>query len=298
MTTRVTESVSSGSGGTDDPPELNKKKLEALKKVTSFTFGVVPLKVKIHGTVTATWNVTIPPISQTNGFDIVIVLNGVAVPPSGSKTFTVSNNTTFSLSAAIADDLQVQRILKSQPVIVDTSDCHAQNFPTSLVTNPLKDALDGSFGGSSKFQFRDPGKTQLTVGNASLDIQIPLTLNVPNWFDADMDIHVQLTIGGRDGVIVVTAPVVNASVDWSLLSDILSVGCTSAVASGMTQLAQVFVEQIVDAQIRPAVKKGLESLVGLAVASAQGLDPQHRPYAMTTMVFSRTSGIVITSCPQ
>jgi len=285
-----------GTGGSG----IKDKEREALQKVTKFTFGVAPFKVKVHGTVTATWDVTIPPIEETFGFGIAIQLNGEAVAPTGSKTFKIDDNfsKTFRLTAVIDDDPQVGRILKSQQVIVDTSDCHDQSFPASAVTNPVKEQLDAAFSGSSDFKFRDPAKTQLTVGNAALDIRLPLSLNVPHWFDADMDVHVQLTIGGSRGVIVVAAPVVNASVDWSLLSDILSGGCTSAVAAGMTKLAQVFFEHIVDAEIRPGVKGLLEGLVNVATASAQGLDPQHRPYGMTTLIFSQTSGIAITSCPK
>jgi hypothetical protein len=274
------------------------KEKAALDKVTEFTFGVVPFKVKVGGTVTANWNVTIPSIDETGGFDIFITLNGEPVAASGSKTFRIEQNTSFRLVAVIDDPLLVSRLLKQRGVIVDLSDCHSLPFPTSVLTVPLKDAVDAAFSGNGQFQFRDPAKSQLTVGNASLDIRVPLTLDVPDWFDADMDIHVQLTIGGRDGVVIVAAPVVEASVDWSLLSDILSGGCTVAVATGMSKLAQVFLQEIVDAQIRPFVKAILEGVVSEAVAAAQGLDPAHRPYAMTQMVFSQASGIVITACPK
>ena len=292
---RETESSEAGNPlalGTRD------KEKAALEKVTKFTFSVVPFKVKVGGTVTATWNVTIPSIDETGGFEISITLNGEPVAASGSKTFTIDQNTSFKLVAVIDDPLKVSRVLKQRMVIVDTSDCHSLPFPASVLTAPLKDAVDAAFSGSGQFQFRDPAKTQLTVGNASLDIRVPLTLDVPDWFDADMDIHVQLTIGGRDGVVIVAAPVVEASVDWSLLSDILSGGCTAAVATGMTKLAQVFLEEIVDAQIRPFVKAILEGVVNEAVGSAQAQDPEHRPYAMTQMIFSQFSGILITACPK
>jgi len=274
------------------------KEKAALEKVTEFSFHVVPFKVKVGGTVTATWDVTIPSIDETGGFEIFITLNGEPVAASGSKSFKVDQNTAFRLVAVIDDPLVVSRLLKQQIVTVDLSDCRSLSFPASVLTAPLKNAVDAAFSGNGQFQFRDPAKSQLTVGNASLDILIPLTLDVPDWFDADMDIHVQLTIGGRDGVVIVAAPVVEASVDWSLLSDILSGGCTVAVATGMSKLAQVFLQEIVDAQIRPFVKAILEGLVSEAIASAQAQDPEHRAYAMTQMIFSQFSGIQITACPQ
>src|SRR5262249_56638269 len=52
------------------------KEKAALQKVIEFTFHVVPLKVKVGGTVTATWDVTIPSIDETDGFEIFITLNG------------------------------------------------------------------------------------------------------------------------------------------------------------------------------------------------------------------------------
>jgi len=274
------------------------KEKAALEKVTEFTFHVVPFKVKVGGTVTATWDVTIPSIDETGGFEIFITLNGEPVPASGSKSFKVDQNTAFRLVAVIDQPLVVSRILKQEIVTVDLSDCRSLPFPASVLTVPVKNAVDAAFSGNGQFQFRDPAGTQLTVGNASLDIRVPLTLDVPDWFDADMDIHVQLTIGGRDGVVIVAAPVVEATVDWSLLSDILSGGCTVAVATGMSKLAQVFLQEIVDAQIQPFVKGILEGVVSEAVASAQAQDPAHRPYAMTQMIFSQFSGILITACPQ
>jgi hypothetical protein len=279
------------SGG---PPPPNPAEIAALKKVTKFTFGVVPVKVQINGTVTANWNVTIP---QT-GFDIFIKLNGVAVAASGTQTFKMTKNTTFSLGAAIDDEPPVGRILKSQVVVVNLSDCKDFPFGTYLITNKLKDTLDGSFSGNGQFSFRDgTDMTQLTVGDGTLDINIPLTLNVPDWFDADMDIHVQLMLGGSSGVVIVEAPVVQATVDWSLLSAILSGGCSDAVGAGMSKLAQVFVEQIVDAQIRPGVAQGLQNLVNASIASAHSQDPQQRTFVMSTLIFSKASGIVVSVCP-
>ena len=57
----------------------------------------------------------------------------------------------------------------------------------------------------------------MTAGDAGLvDIHVPITINVPDWFDADMDIHIQLTISrSTNGHVFVAAPVVDPTAEAS-----------------------------------------------------------------------------------
>ena len=271
---------------------------DALKKVKLNSFSVVPANVSPYGQVTATWDATVP---NDTGFDVVIALNGQQVTNTGSKTFTVAQRTTFTLSAVIEPDPPVPpaaRILKSLFVTVNTTGCGDIPFPSSVVTSPLKDGMDAAFSGGGNFSLKDGGSTVTAGPDGLVDIHVPITIEVPDWFDADMDIHIQLTITGANGHVFVAAPVVDPQVNWSLASNLASFGCTDAIGLGMTKISYAFLERIVDNEIRPMVTQKIEDIVNLSLTTLQNNDPQKRTYVMTTLIFSAARGLLISGCPQ
>jgi hypothetical protein len=261
---------------------------DALNKVKLNSFTVLPASVAPYGTVTATWNVTMP----NTEFEIVLSLNGQAVGNTGSKTFTVAQRTTFSL-AAVIDDPPVpfaSRILKSDIVTVNTTGCQQLGISAATFTSQLKDAMDTAFSGGGNFSLK-PGGATVTAGDAGLvDIHVPITIDVPDWFDADMDIHIQLNISGADGHVFVAAPVVDPTASFPVLSGILSGACSDAVSTGMTKMAYAFLERIVDNELRPAVSAQIEGQVNQFTTLLQNNDPQHRTFAMTSLIFSAMRG--------
>jgi len=282
--------------GPGNTPRETQAEKDALNKVKLNSFTVVPAKVDPYGTVTATWNVTVP----NTQFDITISLNGQEVANTGSKTFTVAQRTNFTLAAGINDPPLplAARILKSVIVLVNTSDCQETGVSAATFTAKLKDAMDAAFSGGGNFSLKDGGST-VTAGDAGLvDIHVPITIDVPDWFDADMDIHIELTLSGADGHVFVAAPVVDPTASFSGLSGVLSGGCSDAVSTGMTKMAYAFLERIVDNELRPAVTQQIEDQLNQFTAFLGNNDPQHRTFAMTSLIFSANEGLLITACPQ
>ena len=85
---------------------------------------------------------------------------------------------------------------------------------------------------------------------------------------------------------------------WSLLSNLATLGCTSAIGTGMTKISYAFLERIVDNEIRPAVEQQLEDVVKTFLTTFQNNDPLQRTFVMTTLLFSGSRGLLITGCPQ
>jgi hypothetical protein len=278
-------------------PHATQAENDALKKVKLNKFTVDPIKVAPYGTVIATWDVTVP----ETGFDIVIGLNGQEVGTTGTKAFKLATQReTFTLSAAINDPPLpfASRILKSVPVQVIATDCQDEELPASVVTVPMKDAMDAAFSGGGNFTLKPGGSTVTAGADGLVDIQVPITIEIPDWFDADMDIHIQLTITGADGHVFVAAPVVDPQVHWSLLSNLASFGCTDAIGLGMTKISYAFLERIVDNEIRPVVTQKIEDQVNSFLAMLHNNDAQGRTFFMTTLIFSASRGLLITGCPQ
>jgi hypothetical protein len=188
--------------------------------------------------------------------------------------------------------------LKSIPVTVNSGGCQDQDLPASVVTVPLKNALDSAFSSTDNFTVKDGGAVVTAGSNGLVDIHVPITINVPDWFDADMDIHIQLTITGADGHVFVLAPVVDPQVNFSLLSNLLSFGCTEAVGLGMTKMAYAFLERMVDTELRPTLQQKIVDQVNSFLGTLQANDPDKRTFFMSTLFFSAVRGLSITGCPQ
>ena len=270
---------------------------DALKQVRVNSFSVVPTTVAPFGTVTATWDVTIP----DTAFDIALILHNQPVGGTGTKTFRLATQSeSFALSAVINDPPLpfASRMLKTIRVGVNSAGCQDQPLPASAVTVPLKETLDSVFSSGDNFTLKDGG-SDVTAGDDGLvDIHVPLTIDVPDWFDADMDIHIQLTITGADGHVFVAVPVVDPQVNFSLLSNLASLGCTDAIGSGMTKMAYAFLERMVDAELRPVVEQRIVDQVNSFLTTLQNNDPQKRTFVMSTLIFSAARGLIITGCPQ
>jgi hypothetical protein len=270
---------------------------DALNQVEVNLFTVVPTRVSPFGTVTATWDVTIP----NSPFEITLTLHGQQVAAAGTKTFKLSTQQQSFPLRAVIDDPPLplaSRLLKTIQVTVNSGGCQDQDLPASVVTVPLKQALDSVFSSTGDFTLKDGGSVVAAGSNGLVDIHVPLTINVPDWFDADMDIHIQLTITGADGHVFVAAPVVDAQVNFSLLSNLLSFGCTDAIGAGMTKMANVFLERIVNTELRPTVEQKIVDQVNSFLSSLQANDPEKRTFFMSTLFFSAARGLAITGCPQ
>ena len=241
------------------------------------------------GSVELAWEVTLPddPI-----FDITITLNKVAVPLKGTASRSVSQSTAFTL-AAVTD--HAGRLLRSLNVTVDHSDCQTRVLDAFTITSILKNEFDSRFTGSNKFSLRGGG-TEATLGNGVIMIHVPLTINVPDWFDADMNIDLQLSmVGGTPLGLVVTQTSVD--VDWTFFENLLSLGCGSLVESGMEQMAEAFMRNIAEVEIAPQVQKQFIDQVNSFLTSLKNSDPAHREFLTTALILSPT-GFSITGCPK
>ena len=214
------------------------------------------------------------------------------MPLKGTASRTLSQSTAFTL-AAVTD--HAGRLLRSLNVTVDHSDCQTRVLEAFVITSILKNEFDSRFTGSNKFSLRGDG-TEATLGNGVIIIHVPLTINVPDWFDADMSIDLQLSmVPGKPLGLVVTQTSVD--VDWTFFENLLSLGCGSLVESGMEQMAQAFMRNIAEVEIAPKVQKQFIDQVNSFLASLKNSDPAHREFLPTALILS-PAGFSITGCPK
>jgi hypothetical protein len=277
-----------GDGNGGDPGDPQKER-EALQQVVLHSFTANPLTVKTLGTVSLSWNVTVP---DSSPFDITVKLNGQEVAPVGNASRVLTQNTTFTLAAATE---HAGRQLKTISVHVDATECRSKTIDPFLIMQPLKTEFDNRFSGSSKFKLRGNG-TAVTLGNGTITINVPLEINVPDWFDADMNVFIQLAM--RPGApLSIVATSVSADVSWSFFENLASLGCGHFVESGMTQMAEAFLSDIVNTELAPKVEEKFKEQVKSFTDGLQAGDPQHRVFAVTALILS-AAGFKFTACPK
>ncbi len=271
-------------------PTQEKEEKAALKKVITHSFTANPGSVKTSGPTEISWNVVLPPAPAV---DINLKLNGQTVAPVGSKKFSLLQTTPFTLTA-VTENAGTQ--LGTLTVNVDASDCRSKLVVDSFfITQQLTFNINNQFRGNSQVKLRGKG-AEATLGDRAISIGVPLEIEVPNWFNAEMSIGIQLEIPGGAPAVVL-AKSVDVNVCWFFLEHLASLGCTGLVQNGMEQLAQVFLSNLVDSQLVPTIERTFNDEVSKFVLSLRDTDLRHRTYIPISMVLT-PDGLTITACPK
>jgi hypothetical protein len=111
-----------------------------------------------------------------------------------------------------------------------------------------------------------------------------------------MDVSIQLAISGGE-TLILTA-VANANVNWSLASNLLSLGCTDLVGDGMTKISTVFLNMIVNRELLPQAKAFINCQINAFTQQQTTQDAQRRPFVVTSISYTNTKGLVFNACPK
>ena len=178
---------------------------------------------------------------------------------------------------------------------MDHGECQTRLLEASLIAGILKQQFDSRFTGNSRFSLKGDG-TAVTLGSGVININVPLTINVPDWFDADMSIDLQLGMAGGTPLSVVVNQT-NVSVSWSFFENLLSLGCGNLVESGMEKMAQAFMQNIAESEVAPKIQQQFIDQVNSFLSSLKSADPDHREFLPTALILSPT-GFSIMGCPK
>ena len=257
--------------------------------VRSFT---APAAVETGGSATVAWNVSVP---DTNVI-VELKLNGALISSFGQRRFAnLTQTTDFALSAATERE---ERVLRRLRVRVDPPECRWANpIDPFVISSLLKKPFDDRFSGNSNFSLRGSG-TVVTLETGAISIAVPVTIHVEDWFNADMDVKIKLSVTGGGGFpVLVLSRGVSLEVSWSFFEHLPSLGCTHFVESGMSQLGQVLMSNIVNSELVPKISRGFNDQVDKFIAEVAAGDPQHRTYVLTFFELS-SNGIKFKVCPK
>jgi hypothetical protein len=277
-------------GGTSTNAQKQQYELLGFIQILSFTAS--PPQVTPFEPTTLSWSVRLPtnlhvPVSLT-------VAGQTSHGTSGNATAAPFATTEYGLAAETAI---VSRVIGALTVPVDGSACKSGQIPGIVITNRVKEAITEQFQGSSDFSLRGNG-VSVDLSD-TIAINIPLSLNIPDWFDATMTIAIQIEVG-MQGVppqaSIFAQASTNVDVSWEWYSTLLSLGITSAVADGMQKIAQAFMSEIAQNQIASAIADEVNGQVQALATGAQQGDPGGRAFKLTSLTVT-SDGITFTVCP-
>lgn len=259
-------------------PAIQEQQFELLGDIQVITFAANPATIRPFGTTTVTWHVKLPtalkaPVKLTIGNKPVQGL-------SGSITFSFDVTTQINMVAATA---LVDRSIKSLTVMVDTAECRTNNsIPGFGITGQIKQALDAGFTG----RLRGNGTT-VTLGFGTISAKTPITLGGSR----TMDIDIELAVGMSQHAPTVRSTSVGVSINLDTAADVES-WCSNASA----QIAQPFMQHIVDNELVPGVLKAFNDNVNGVITAAEKADRMHRHFELTAFTLNG-DGVQFTVCP-
>jgi hypothetical protein len=271
-----------------DPIEA-KKEREALKKVKLRSFTATPPSIEALAASTLQWSVTgIPPDDLT--VNLGVFLEDEEVAPTGSKTVSPGFTRTFHLNAkgSVAN-----KSLGTTQVKVNFGACLDDELVPSLVTRKVKETIDAQVAGSRKVKPR--GGSTVQLADFSVNVSIPLEIEVRGWFNADMDVSLRFSLFASSER--VRSELTNASVDvsWTFLEHLAGLGITGIVQSAMQKLAEALFD-LMGSLLADQLAGFIQEHVDTKLADLNAGNPPH-PFHLHSMHVSEL-GLTFRFCPE
>lgn len=233
-----------------------------LNEAVLVSFAATPNPRKPWDWSTLSWDITMP-TTFIPGVHIEVTLFGEGeqiVPPQGSRPAKPYGETTYTL--VLRTPLAVRQLGKVD-LGIDFGACFELPQRIDEVREMIRAEVRRSFPSSGKLTLRD-GEIGVDFGINSFVIDVPLTADVPNWFDADIDLSLGFEVFPVDGRVGASYSFVQTNVSFGTASAILSGGCSAAVAKALEESSNGFF----DGFIGPAIARQIREQVQAAMNSA------------------------------
>ena len=280
-------------GDWDDLPPQAKEKIkeqdrEMLKEVKLVSFDVDPTTIERFEEAKLSWEV------QGPNSQFTLKVNDKLVTPKGSMTVKPFSTISYKLTAF---GIILSKQLGQRVLTVDDSQCRTTEFPASLVTGLVAEEVRDRFSGNDQIKLKRDSPT-VTMDQNGLHIKIASTIDVNNWFDADMDIDMDFRIFAQisEGKARVNLSKTDVDVSWSLLEHAASLFCTSAVQGAMQKLMEVCIQDLLGPYLESDFANQLQGRIDGILDTWQGADSEKREYQLFSITTS-PSQLTVVGCP-
>lgn len=223
------------------PPDFEEiRQIQLLAEAVLVSFTATPNPLAPYGRATLAWQITMP-TTVIAGVHVEVHLSGETdqdqvVQPSGSRQAAPYGDTRYAiyLRSPLA-----ARQLGTVDLAVDFGACKGVDTAPSIFSGLVKGEANKAFPPGQKVKLRGDGAT-IDIGLNAFVVDIPLEAEVPNWFNADIDVSLGFSVFTQDGRIGVTHDFARATVSFGARSALLSSGCTVIVAKALEELSDGF----------------------------------------------------------
>lgn len=279
----------------DDPRNdeaINERALLNKLRLTSFT--ATPGTVKPFQPSTLAWSVFVP-ATVSSEIDVTFTVSNHDVPAVGSLPVTPLATGAFVLTAHSALS---SRQMGTQIVFVDASDLFEASLPRAAIQFSAQ-AVKDLFRAGSLTSRGDLSVTMLPPDG--LRLSVPLEASIPNFFDADIDVDLDIRVSVKqlpNGVRTASARLSSVSVDviFHILEHIFSLGTATAAQALIEPLASDLIKGFLGPQIETLFARPLQQAINFFLDGWRGADPAHRLYRLYSIT-AEPEGLIILGAP-
>ena len=277
------------------PPPIDPERfrhIQLLNEAVLASFAAAPNPRPPWDWSTLSWDITMP-TTFIPGVHVEAVLFGEGeqiVPPQGSRPAKPYNETTYTL--VVRTPLAVRQLGKVD-LGIDFGACMELPQRIDQVREMIRTEVRRSFPASGKVTLRD---TEIGVdfGINSFVIDIPLTADVPNWFDADIDLTVGFKVYPVDGRVAAAYSFSRTDVSFGVASSILSGGCSAAVAKALEESTNGFMDGFIGPAIARQLREQVQAGLNTALAAFNaGRSPPYKVHDFNLTEFN----LLVRVCP-
>src|SRR5690349_17983763 len=262
-------------------------KLLAKIRITSLTAN--PKTIAPFEDSTLAWKLFVP--AEAESIDgLRFTLGGAAVDRTGSKVVSPHQTGAFQLKA---HGQLTSRILGEAVVIVDAGSCQQLEL-RSLQLRPQAEKLRDRFLAGS---LTARGDVDVQTSDDGIRLMVPLNIIIENFFDAEANVFLTLTISARGGRAVISLLNVDVDVTFSLAEHILSLGSATFLQSAMEPLAEDLIQAFLGAQLEGDLSGEINVFVNGLLQLWQGADPKKRKFKLYSITTTST-GVTFMGCPE
>lgn len=268
------------------------RQVQLLNEAILVSFDANPNPREPWGWSTLSWNITMP-TTVIPGVHVEITLFGEGeqiVPPQGTRPAKPYGETTYTL--VLRTPLAVRQLGKVV-LGVDFGACFELPQRIDEIRAMIQAEVRRSFPSSGKVTLRD-SEIVVDFGINSFVIDVPLKADVPNWFDADIDMSLGFHVFPVEGRVRASYSFVQANVSFGVASTILSGGCSAAVAVALEESIKGFFDGFIGPAIARQIREKVQASMDAALATFNsGRTP---PFAIHDFALT-DSNLLVRICP-
>lgn len=283
-----------------DPDDDQIRDLEAIEerkllnelRLNSFT--ATPATIKPFQPSTLAWNVLVPAV-VSSAIDVTFTVGNQNVPAIGALPVTPIATGAFILTA---HSPLTSRVMGTQVVNVDLGELEEGSIPRASIQYYAQD-VKNLFQAGSLFTRGDLSVRMLPPDG--FRISAPLGANIPNFYDADIDVDLDIRVSVKrlpDNNRIASARLSSVSVDviFHVAEHIFSLGAATAAQSMIQPLAADLIKGFLGPQIETVVATPLQKVIDVYLAGWRGDDPSKRIYRLYS-IKAEPQGLYIYGTP-